>query len=64
MIYLICGAAVALFGVCYAAMPQRFLKRKYPYEDEIPAIAIRTARIVGVVLAVLGAASIIYNLTV
>ena len=62
MIYVVINAAIAAFGALYAAKPSWFLRRKYMYEDEIPAVAIRTARVVGVLLVVIGAAGMVYNL--
>ena len=64
MIYAVICAAIVIFGVCYAARPAWFLKRKYPYEEEIPAVAIRTARVVGVAIAVFGGVALVYNLAV
>ncbi len=61
MIYIILLALVEAYGVWYAVDPMRSLRRKYG-DDEVPKTAIQTARISGVVIAVLGVAGIIYFL--
>ena len=61
MIYVVVCAAVAIFGAAYALWPLRFLQRKYMY-DEVPPTAIQTARVVGVVMVVVGIVGVVYNL--
>ncbi len=59
--YIIVFACVLIYGIWYAMNPMRSLKRKY-MNEEIPPISIKTARIIGVILAVIGAGGIIYSL--
>ena len=53
MIKVILFAVVGVFGVVYAVLPEKFLARKYRGE-EIPELALRTARVVGVFVALVG----------
>lgn len=55
MISLIIMLCVTAYGVWYAADPRRFLRRKFSGR-EIPASAVRTARIFGIVVVIAGAA--------
>ena len=59
MIYLVILALVIAYGVWYAVDPMRVLRRKYGNE-EVPKTAIQTARISGIIIAVLGLACFIY----
>ena len=61
IVYLIIMALVVAYGVWYAVDPMRVLRRKYGHE-EVPKTAIQTARISGVVIAVLGLVCFIYLL--
>lgn len=61
MIYVILEAAVIAYGVWYARDPMPSLKRKYG-NDEVPELAKRTARIVGIVTAAVGAAALVTTL--
>lgn len=59
MIYLIAFACVLAYGLWYAADPMKSLRRKYG-EDDVPPVAVKTARIMGIVIALIGAAGIVY----
>ena len=59
-VYLVIWAAV-LAGVWYAVNPMRVLSKKY-MGDEVPPVAVKTARIMGVVLAVIGIAGIVVTI--
>ncbi len=53
MIRLIAAALLLIWGIRQAKDPRKVLKRKYPVV-EIPEEAFRTARNVGVIMAVAG----------
>ena len=55
IVLLVC---VVVYGVWYAVNPMASLRRKYRGE-EVPKTAIQTARIAGVMIAVLGVAALI-----
>ncbi len=58
LVLLVC---VVVYGIWYAVNPMASLRRKYRGE-EVPKTAIQTARIAGAVIAVLGAAVLIFLL--
>jgi hypothetical protein len=60
MISLIASLVLAVYGVWYAKDPMRILRRKYG-SDEVPQTSIKAARVIGVVLVVIGVASFLYN---
>ena len=59
MISLVIMLCVTAYGVWYAINPKPSLRRRFG-DREIPARALRTARIFGVIIAVLGAAVSVY----
>lgn len=61
MVYVIVFACVLAYGIWYARNPMRSLKRKY-MNDEVPPISIKTARIMGIIIALIGAGGIVYSL--
>ena len=58
--YLIAFACVMAYGIWYAMNPMRSLKRKY-MDDDVPPLAVKTARITGIIIAVVGAGGIVYS---
>ena len=60
-VYLVIWAAVLAYGVWYGVNPMRVLSKKY-MGDEVPPVAVKTARIMGVVLAVIGIAGIVVTI--
>ena len=60
-VYLIIWAAVLAYGVWYAVNPMRVLSKKY-MGDEVPPVAVKTARIFGGIIAVIGAAGIVVTI--
>lgn len=60
MFYMFLGIVCAVYGILYAVNPMKSLEKKYK-GDEVPKIAVRTARISGVVIALIGAAAAVYN---
>jgi uncharacterized membrane protein YidH (DUF202 family) len=60
MIYLIVSLLIAAYGAWYAKDPVRILRRKCG-TDEVPQTSIKTARVIGVALVVIGVASFLYN---
>ena len=59
MISIIIMLCVTAYGIYYAINPKPSLRRRFG-DREIPAGALRTARIFGVVIGVLGAAGSVY----
>ena len=59
MISVIIMLCVTAYGIYYAINPKPSLRRRFG-DREIPAGALRTARIFGVIIAVLGAAVSVY----
>ena len=59
MISLVIMLCVTAYGVWYAINPKPSLRRRFG-DREIPAGTLRTARIFGVIIAVLGAAVSVY----
>ena len=59
MISIIIMLCVTAYGIYYAINPKPSLRRTFG-NREIPAGALRTARIFGVIIAVLGAAVSVY----
>ena len=62
MIHFIINIALILFGSLYAVKPEWFLKRKFAQDEDIPGLSIRTARVVGIALALLGALGLVFTL--
>lgn len=60
MVWMIVSLLVAVYGVWYAVNPLPYLQRRMKRED-IPEHSVKTARIVGIVLAVLGATVAVYQ---
>ena len=60
MFYIIIGIFCIVYGIMYAANPMKSLEKKY-MGDDIPKIAVRTARISGVVIAIVVAVVAVYN---
>ena len=60
MFYIFLGVFCVVYGIMYAANPMKSLEKKYA-GDEVPKIAVRTARISGVVIAAVGAVVAVYN---
>ena len=54
MFYLIIGICVLAYGIYYTVNPMRSLKRKY-WNEPVPELAVKSARVVGVVIIVIGA---------
>ena len=55
MIWMIVSLLVAVYGVWYAVNPLPYLQRRMKRKD-VPEHSVKTARIVGIVLAVVGVA--------
>ncbi len=53
MTWLIVSLLVAAYGVWYAVNPRPYLQRRMKQKD-VPEQSVRTARMVGILLAVLG----------
>ena len=53
MIWMIVSLLVAVYGVWYAVNPRPYLQRRMKQKD-VPEQSVRTARMVGILLAVLG----------
>ena len=53
MTWLIVSLLVAVYGVWYAVNPRPYLQRRMKQKD-MPEQSVRTARMVGILLAVLG----------
>ena len=60
MIWMIVSLLVAVYGVWYAVNPLPYLQRRMKRKD-IPEHSVKTARIVGIVLAVLGVAVAVFQ---
>lgn len=60
MVTLIVSVFILGYGVWYAKNPLPYLRRRFGRED-IPKTSVKTARIVGVILAVLGLAGVIWS---
>ena len=60
MFYIFLGIFCVLYGIMYAANPVKSLEKKYA-GDEVPKIAVRTARISGTVIAIVGAVVAVTN---
>lgn len=60
MVWMIASLLVAGYGVWYAVNPLPYLQRRMNRKD-IPAQSIKTARCVGVALAVLGLALAVFQ---
>ena len=60
-VYLIIWVAVLAYGVWYAMNPMRVLSKKY-MGDEVPPVAVKAARVMGVVLAVIGVVGIVLTI--
>lgn len=60
MTWMIVSLLVAGYGVWYAANPLPYLQRRMKRKD-VPEQSVKTARIVGIVLAVLGVAVAVYQ---
>lgn len=56
MVWMIVSLLVVVYGVWYAVNPRPYLQRRMGRKD-VPEHSVRTARIVGIVLAVLGVAA-------
>ena len=61
MFYVFVGLIALVYGIFYTANPMPTLKKKYG-EEEVPKLAVRTARISGVVLIIAGIVCIAVNL--
>ena len=61
MFYVLIGLIALVYGVFYAVNPMPTLKKKFG-EDEVPKWGVTTARVSGVVLAVVGIVVIVINL--
>ncbi len=61
MIQLIAATLLLIWGIRQARDPEKVLRRKYPMVD-IPEEAFRTARWVGIVMAVAGGILLVWNL--
>lgn len=59
--YLIAGVVIIVYGAWYASDPLRWLKKKYSGEG-VPKDALKAARVIGILIAVIGAAVILYGL--
>ena len=60
MTWMIVSLLVAGYGVYYAIHPLSYLQRRMKRED-VPEQSVKTARIVGIVLAVLGLGAAAYQ---
>ena len=60
MFYILVGVAALVYGVLYAKDPMPTLKKKYK-DEEVPKVAVTTARISGVVLSIAGIVCIVIN---
>ena len=61
MTQIILYAVVIACGLLYALKPKTFLARKYR-DEEVPEMAVRTARISGVFVALVGALLLLNSL--
>ena len=60
MTWMIVSLLVAVYGVWYAVNPRPYLQRRMKRKD-VPAQSVKTARMVGIVLTVLGLGVAIYQ---
>lgn len=60
MIYLLLNGAILVYGLVQAVKPELVLRRKY-WGEEIPAPALRTARVVGILVAIFGGVCFFYD---
>ena len=61
IVYLIAGVVIIAYGAWYASDPLRWLKKKYS-DEGVPEGARKAARVIGILIAVIGAAVILYGL--
>ena len=60
MFYILVVIFSLVYGIWYAINPMPSLQKKYK-DEEVPQLAVRTARISGVVIAVVGVVCIVAN---